>query len=293
VKTAGSQDPGTNSILNAVPPVSLFGGCDLEAWRSLHVEGREQCPFLAGYLPSLPAEEFQESITGIYVGRAGLEHAHDTYSVIQSELLEHAQRLRRSDAVLDFGCGWGRIIRFFTRDVQPQSLWGVDVWPPNIEACRATNRWARFVQNDPLPPLEFEDETFDLVYSYSVFSHLAEEPHLAWLAELERVLRPGGLFVATTLTREYAEQCGELATRDPESLSELERLSATSLPEPAALLAAYDRGEFCFAPVATAQETLGMTFIPEQYVRRRWSEHFEVCDYFTGPGQMFITCRKR
>jgi SAM-dependent methyltransferase len=289
---AGRQPATDSSILRDVPPVRLFGRADFQAWRWLHLEGREQCPFLAEYLPSVPPEALQASITGAYFGREGLEHGHDTYLVIQNELNKHAHPLKPSAAVLDFGCGWGRIIRFFTRDVEPQNLWGLDIWEPGIQACRETNRWARFEQNEPLPPTQFDDGTFDLIYSYSVFSHLAEEPHLTWLEELERILKPSGLFVSTTLTREYAEMCGELARRDPESLPEWERLAAESLPQPDEFLAAYDRGEYCFSPVATAQETLGITCIPEEYVRRRWSQYFEVRDYFTGPGQAFITCRK-
>jgi SAM-dependent methyltransferase len=271
--------------------VRLFGGCDLEAWRSLHLEGREQCPFLLDYLPSLPPEEFQARISEVS-GRSGLEHAWDTYAVIQRELADHAQPLQPSSAVLDFGCGWGRIIRFFTRDVEPANLWGVDVLEPGIQACRDTNRWARFERNDPLPPTGFGDRTFDLIYSYSVFSHLAEEPHLLWLEEFARILKPGGLFIATTLPREYAELTLQFANKDPESRSDWEQAVVEGLPDPAEFLAAYDRGEYCFRPVPSEHESLGLTAISEQYARRRWSDHFEVCSYFSGPGQVFVTARK-
>jgi SAM-dependent methyltransferase len=279
-------------VLSEVPPVRLFGRTGLDAWRWLQLEGREQCPFLADYLPSLPPEDLQARISEVS-GRPGLEHAYETYAVIQRELAAHAQPLDASSAVLDFGCGWGRIIRFFTRDVEPQNLWGVDILDVGIQACRETNRWARFEQNDPLPPTGFDDATFDLVYSYSVFSHLAEEPHLRWLAEFHRILKPDGLFIATTLPREYAELTLQFASRDPETLSDWERAVVAGLPEPAEFLAAYDRGDYCFRPVPSEHESLGLTAISERYARQRWSEHFDVLDHFHGPGQVFITSRKR
>ena len=51
----------------------------------------------------------------------------------------------RDSRVLDFGCGWGRVIRFFLKDVAPWNLVGVDI-DPNApsSAARATNRWCRF-----------------------------------------------------------------------------------------------------------------------------------------------------
>src|SRR5262249_14848680 len=41
-------------------------------------------------------------------------------------------------------------------------------------------------------PLRYRDASFDLVYAFSVFTHLPESLQLAWMGELRRVLRPGG-----------------------------------------------------------------------------------------------------
>jgi SAM-dependent methyltransferase len=283
-----------DSILNDVPPVTLFGRIDRASWSWLHLEGREQCPFLAAYLPSLPHESFHPSIAASS-GRAALEAGFQTYKIIKRELRKHGRPLQPADAVLDFGCGWGRITRYFTRDVQPENLWGIDVSETAIEACRETNRWARFEQNTPLPPARFEDETFDLIYAYAVFSHLSEASHLAWLEEFERILKPGGVFVATTLPRHFAENCSKLAHRDPESLPEWQRHVADCFAAPDEFLAAYDRGDYSFAEIDGAEHDLGFASISEQYVRRRWAERFEVRAYFPGPRnmQMFIVCRKR
>jgi predicted SAM-dependent methyltransferase len=54
-----------------------------------------------------------------------------------------------------------------------------------------------FHSNEPLPPLSFADGEFDLVYCVSVFTHLSAELGCQWLAELHRVLGPGGTLLVT------------------------------------------------------------------------------------------------
>jgi SAM-dependent methyltransferase len=279
--------------LSDLPPVRLFGQVDVPTWTWLNLEGREECPFLAGYLPSLPPDELQARISGIYFGRAGLQHAAKTYTVVTRALHEHGRPLNPSGKVLDFGCGWGRIVRYFLRDVEPENLWGIDVNRDAIGACRATNRWARFEQNAELPPSGFDDSTFDLVYGFSVFSHLDEESHLAWLAEFKRILKPGGVVVVTTLSRGFVEECERWARGDLGDLPEWQREAAKSFARPAELLAAYDRGDYCFAPQeGFGGEHFGLACISEEYIRRRWVRYLDVRDYSLGPGQIFIVCRK-
>jgi ubiquinone/menaquinone biosynthesis C-methylase UbiE len=53
------------------------------------------------------------------------------------------------------------------------------------------------------PPLIFGDESFDLVYAISVFSHLTAPLQIGWRNELRRVLRPGGLLLLTTQGSSY------------------------------------------------------------------------------------------
>jgi SAM-dependent methyltransferase len=60
------------------------------------------------------------------------------------------------------------------------------------------------------PPYRFADGEFDVVYLYSVFSHLNEPQFHAVLHEAARVVRTGGLIAFTTLSpaslpREFPE----------------------------------------------------------------------------------------
>jgi SAM-dependent methyltransferase len=99
-------------------------------------------------------------------------------------------------SVLDFGCGCGRVTRYWEQF--EGAVAGSDVNAVAIEWCRANLTFARFAENALAPPLVFEPESFDLVYALSVFTHLTEELQLAWRDEMLRVLRPGGLLLLTT-----------------------------------------------------------------------------------------------
>jgi SAM-dependent methyltransferase len=97
-------------------------------------------------------------------------------------------------SVLDLGCGAGDSVQQF-RDVNPDVRWtGVDIErSPEVEARRRTD--ASFVVFDGVH-LPFEDGSFDAVYCKQVLEHVRAPAPL--LAEVARVLRPGGLFAGST-----------------------------------------------------------------------------------------------
>jgi SAM-dependent methyltransferase len=101
----------------------------------------------------------------------------------------------RADRVLDFGCGCGRTIRHWPESV---SLDGCDPNAELIAWCKENLEFARFSVSPRVPPLEFETGSFDLVYAISVFTHLAVPTQRAWMEDLARLLKPGGVLVITT-----------------------------------------------------------------------------------------------
>ncbi len=99
--------------------------------------------------------------------------------------------------ILDFGCGAGRTMRHFLDEARSGELVGVDIDERSVD-------WVNENLNPPLkasvcgidPPLELDDGTFDFAYAVSVFTHLSGNS-AEWLLELHRVLRPGGLLMAS------------------------------------------------------------------------------------------------
>jgi SAM-dependent methyltransferase len=96
--------------------------------------------------------------------------------------------------VMDLGSGEGGSVDQF-RAVAPECRWvGVDI-SDSVESRARTREDADFVLFDGVH-LPFEDATFDLVYCKQVLEHVAHPAPL--LAEVARVLRPGGAFAGST-----------------------------------------------------------------------------------------------
>lgn len=112
-------------------------------------------------------------------------------------------------SILDFGCGCGRILRWYAALRHQCEMWGCDYNPALVAWCQKNlSEIARFKVNQANPPLDFEDNKFEFVYAYSVFTHLAVEQQQPWLKELVRLLRPGGLLLITVHGRRVAWRSG-------------------------------------------------------------------------------------
>lgn len=100
--------------------------------------------------------------------------------------------------VLDFGCGSARVLRHFLPEAQRADFWGCDIDGPSIEWVRANLcPPLNCFQSAPDPPLALEDDSFDLIWATSVFTHI--DAWGPWLLEMHRILRPGGTLIASFL----------------------------------------------------------------------------------------------
>jgi SAM-dependent methyltransferase len=107
--------------------------------------------------------------------------------------------------VLDFGCGAGRTLRHFVPLADKAEFYGCDIDAESIEWLRANlSPPLNVFVNADLPPLAQPDGHFDLVYAVSVFTHLTDS-WSAWLAELHRVLAPGGVALLTFMGEAMAK----------------------------------------------------------------------------------------
>jgi SAM-dependent methyltransferase len=103
-------------------------------------------------------------------------------------------RLAAGGLVMDLGCGPGDSVDQF-RDVNPDVRWvGVDV-ERSPEVARRVRSDAEFRTFDGVH-LPAEDASFDAVYCKQVLEHVRAPAPL--LAEVTRVLRPGGSFAGST-----------------------------------------------------------------------------------------------
>jgi SAM-dependent methyltransferase len=123
----------------------------------------------------------------------GREHFGKMRSILHGSGFE----LEGEKRVLDFGCAAGRLIRYLNRMAEEGEVRGVDISAPHIAWCQKhLSPPFRFTTTTTYPHLPFEDNSFDLIYSGSVFTHIPDLSD-AWLLELRRVLQPGGRLYIT------------------------------------------------------------------------------------------------
>lgn len=99
--------------------------------------------------------------------------------------------------MLDWGCGCGRVTRCFLRAHPGMEVHGCDIDGDAIAWCSQNLSPGRFRVIEPQPPTAYPDAHFPLIFGYSVFSHLKADMQRSWLAELRRILAPGGLLLAS------------------------------------------------------------------------------------------------
>jgi ubiquinone/menaquinone biosynthesis C-methylase UbiE len=148
------------------------------------------------------------------------EWFHETFSFyglfrkLRQRTINLAQ-LQPGEQVLDVGCGTGTLAMEVARRVgRPGRVAGVD--PGTQQIARARTKTAR--RNVPvdfqvgvIEQLPFPDQTFDVVFSTLMMHHLPAPIKRQGLAEIARVLKPGGRLVIADFTHKQ-ERAG-LAAR--------------------------------------------------------------------------------
>jgi SAM-dependent methyltransferase len=277
------------------PLNEVFGGATDDFWLWCFTEGYRRNERLQALLPAFPSVDVQLRFAGAS-GDDTVRDAFAFYRLVRRLVEQHGHGQLRS--VLEFGCGWGRIIRFFLRDIEPGQLMGIDCLPLAIEICQQSDPATRFSLVNALPPTTLASESFDLIYAYSVFSHLSEDAHRAWLEEFRRALKPLGLLIVTTRPRDFVLMCEGL--RNSGEKAEWARGLITCFPDANEALARYDRGEYLYQPTGGGDvldaSFFGETCIPKGYVTQQWADLYEVLDYIddrTLNLQNVIVTRKR
>ncbi len=188
-----------------------------------------------------------------------LESGRQQASIIGDALAREGRALEDVGRLLDFGCGCGRVLRHWS-GLTGTEVHGSDFNRRLVRWCQSNLRFAQCAVNGLRPPSTYEACSFDVVYAVSVFTHLPQELESAWIDELSRVLRPGGLLLLTTHGNDYADQ-----------LDEEERRS-------------YRNGDVVVRWPNVAGTNLCTTFHPEAYVRAGLAPGLELLELKPGAG---------
>jgi SAM-dependent methyltransferase len=270
--------------------LKLFGGLDSSLWGVLLTQQYDCFPAIKALLPDVP----EVSLQATWNGATGDRLAAQGVGFYDRLRVRYGQRSRRELAdsrVLDFGCGWGRLTRFFARDVAPGNLFGCDPVQPILDVCRRTRVPATLARSEFVPRRLPFAPPFDLAYAFSVFTHLSEPAHEASLRALHDSLAAGGLLVATIRPPEYLRLSELLAP----VLASLGPRPQDELRRPRYLFAPH-AGQPLGAQAPGGEITYGETVVTMAYVRRQWTDRFELLDIdllLDDPYQVMLTLRAR
>jgi dTDP-6-deoxy-L-talose 4-dehydrogenase (NAD+) len=177
-------------------PLAFWGDCSkLDKYKQ-----EEACVMYDNNISPIPHHELRDRVSGSIDAKWFDESGAITVNEWSRALASIGKQFGDFKTIVDFGCGCGRTLRHLALQMLPdQKLIGLD---PDREAIEwLENNYhgdsiSAFTLNDE-PPSRLEDESVDLILSHSVFTHLPEDVHFAWLQELSRVLKRDAILVVS------------------------------------------------------------------------------------------------
>ncbi len=147
-----------------------------------------------------------------------------------------------------------------------------------ISWCQAHLQRGNFRRIEAYPPTPTADGSFDLVVSYSVFTHLPRDMQKAWLAEMRRVITPGGLPIASVHGL-FAASFAFLPTRLRRFVPRIwDRLIPRAVLRKGISDTIVDHTLDGIAPEGYYRGV----FQTRKYTVREWSKFFEILEYIEG-----------
>jgi len=196
--------------------------------------------------PGFASDIIQQNYTG-RSGKATLNQAFEFYKEVKNILRTNNISINSSTIICDFGCGWGRISRFFLKDIPEKNIFGLDCTSEAVEICKETYNLGQFYEIPYEPPYNvIKDNTFDVIFAFSIFSHLNKTPALKIIQEYHRILKPGGIFIITSRGEMFMRHCENLRKNNPKDLNSYSLQLTKCFSELNDNIKRYNNGEFLF-----------------------------------------------
>ncbi|HRV61167.1 MAG TPA: class I SAM-dependent methyltransferase, partial [Solirubrobacterales bacterium] len=268
----------------------LFRELQDDLWAVLLTRDYRSYPNIQSVLPDTPELDLQWEWNGA-VGLHQLSQSRHFYGRV-CELNERHGRVPLNEArILDFGCGWGRLTRYFARHAMPDRLFGCDPTGNILDVCAETGVPGELKKSEFVPEsLPFEN--LDLAFSFSVFTHISEDAHRACLEAIHNALAPGGLLVVTVRPPSYLELDPPMG---PARRGLSDDYVNRELREPRYIFLPHlvEEGHPLHDEGAT---TYGDTVISFPYIEKNWTDLFEIAETGILTGDMYqvpVALRKK
>ncbi|MEZ5045668.1 MAG: class I SAM-dependent methyltransferase [Chitinophagaceae bacterium] len=167
--------------------------------------------------------------------------------------------MNETNKFLEWGCGVSRIIRHFPNLINSNSsLFACDINEKMIQWNKANIENVYFDTIDYTPPTHYDNNTFDLVYALSVFTHIENTQQIDWIDEIARILKPNGIFLFTTHGTHFYN-----------------KLSNTQLKE------LYENGSYTIPYIQKGHRMMSTYNVSDAF-KKSLSLYFEVLEFYEG-----------
>lgn len=214
-------------------------------------------------------------------GYGAIEFSHQHWATGHGDWLNVQDAMARylpnkATRLLDFGCATGRFLRHVMTFGEIEAH-GCDFAPANVNwVKRHLPKEMQVILNTANPGLPYDDDYFDVVTAFSVFTHI-DERETQWLAELKRITKPDGLLYITIQN----EATWDAVLEHPSALAHMQNASIS----PGDLTVTKELFE---KPMPTNRLVVRKSDAPiyncsvwhsSQYIRDNWSQQFEILKF--------------
>jgi SAM-dependent methyltransferase len=184
------------------------------------------------------------------------ERARNVIGLIDETLGEAGRTFESIERWLDFGCGYGRVVRFLVERVPRERVFVSDVVKQGVDFCASEFGVRPIYSQAALDRVSLG--SFDFIYAVSVITHLNERNSIAFLRLLGDALTDGGIALFTTHGQWSIENAGLYGSEYEARKSEIAGLVE-------------DRG-IAYLPYDFVEDDYGMTWHSKEYVEAKMAE---------------------
>jgi len=238
--------------------------------------------------PDFPDDQTQINFVGS-ANENALKEIWPYYILVRSLAQKKGITFDEKTRLLDIGSGWGRVIRFFLKDIQPENLYGIDTMQMSVDLCNTLFKQALHFKNiKTMPPLDFKEAWFDIIEGYSVVSHLSRHCGLMWLDEYHRILKPGGILALTVWKKDHyniiAEWQRTMDATEGYQKDTGQRYTKQCVVEQKIFNTLdFDFKSYGMGIEGNEEVTYGEAIMSLDYIKKYWCRYFDFVDYIDSP----------
>ena len=197
-----------------------------------------------------------------------VKRGHAILDLLDEQIQRLGKKIGPNIRVYDFACGIGRVAIPLTERYETQ-LYCSDVDHTAIDFLKSNyDSDLTAITTGYEPPLPFDDDFFDIIYSISLWSHLPAKLQISWLKEMRRIMNDDALLLITTAGTGTLGNWLKINDRTEPSVDELVSKGA--------LFVKNQRLENDPNLFPGVSDDWGVFYQTTEYIQKNWSEIFTI-----------------